>query len=45
MTMIDRFRSRRDANRRARTIDRALRSATTPAMRDEILTIAQRYYG
>lgn len=45
MTMIDRFRSRRDAARRARAIDRALRSATSPAVRDEILTLAQRYYG
>ncbi|HEX8629117.1 MAG TPA: hypothetical protein VF755_13195 [Catenuloplanes sp.] len=45
MTMIDRFRSRREAARRAHTINRALRSASTPQMRDEILLIAQRYYG
>jgi hypothetical protein len=45
MTMIDRYRNRRDAARRARAIERALRTATSPAVRDEILTIAQRYYG
>ncbi|MEV4627452.1 hypothetical protein AB0J90_14285 [Micromonospora sp. NPDC049523] len=45
MSMIDKFRSRRDAARRARAIERALRSANSPAVRDEILTIAQRYYG
>ncbi|MEV1288345.1 hypothetical protein [Micromonospora sp. NPDC049679] len=44
-TMIDRFRTRRDATRRARAIERALRSATSPAVRNEILVIAQRYYG
>lgn len=45
MNMIDRLRSRREATRRARTVDHALRSANSPAMRDEILLIAQRYYG
>lgn len=45
MSMINRIRSRRDAARRTRAIERALRSASTPAVRDEILTIAQRYYG
>jgi hypothetical protein len=45
MTMIDRFRSRRDATRRARAIERALRSANSPAVRNEILAAAQRYYG
>lgn len=45
MTMIDRFRSRRDAARRARAIEHALRSANSPAVRQEILAIAQRYYG
>lgn len=45
MTMIDRYRNRRDAARRARAIDRALRSANSPAVRDEILAITQRYYG
>jgi hypothetical protein len=44
MTMINRFRSRRDAARRARAIERALRSANTPAVRDEILAAAQRFY-
>lgn len=45
MTMIDRFRSRRDATRRARAIERALRSTNSPAVRNEILVMAQRYYG
>jgi hypothetical protein len=45
MSMIDRYRSRREANRRARTIARALGEARTPAVRDEILAIASRYYG
>jgi hypothetical protein len=44
MSMISRLRSRRDAARRARAIDRALRSATTPATRDEILMAAQRQF-
>ena len=43
--MIDRYRHRRDAARRARAIDRALRQANTPALRDEILAITDRYYG
>ncbi|MEV6691198.1 hypothetical protein AB0M35_06980 [Micromonospora sp. NPDC051196] len=43
MSMIERIRSRRDANRRARAIERALRSASSPAVRDEILAIAQRH--
>ncbi|WP_326563354.1 hypothetical protein [Micromonospora sp. NBC_01796] len=43
--MISKLRSRRDAARRARAIESALRSANSPAVRDEILTIAQRYYG
>lgn len=42
MSMIDRIRNRRDASRRARAIERALRSANSPAVRGEILTIAQR---
>ena len=45
MSMMNRFRDRRDAARRARAIERALRSAKTPAVRDEILAIASRYYG
>jgi hypothetical protein len=44
MSMIDRLRHRRDANRRTRAIERALREAKTPAVRDEILAIASRYY-
>ncbi|GAB3853735.1 hypothetical protein ACN26Z_02830 [Verrucosispora sp. WMMD703] len=43
MSMIERIRNRRDASRRARAIERALRSASSPAVRDEILAIAQRH--
>ncbi|MBX7269861.1 hypothetical protein KIF24_30130 [Micromonospora sp. Llam7] len=43
MSMIERIRNRRDASRRARAIERALRSAGSPAVRDEILAIAQRH--
>jgi hypothetical protein len=44
MSMIDRFRSRRDAARRTRAIERALRATNSPAVRDEILAIAQRQF-
>lgn len=44
MSMIDRYRTRREAARRGRAIDRALRSANTPALREEILAISDRYY-
>jgi septum formation topological specificity factor MinE len=44
MSMIDRFRHRRDTARRTRAIERALRSANSPAVRDEILAIAQRHF-
>jgi hypothetical protein len=43
MSMLARLRNARAAARRARAIDKALRSAPTPAMRDEILLVAQRY--
>ncbi|MGK5737586.1 hypothetical protein [Micromonospora sp. URMC 103] len=43
MSMIDRIRTRRDASRRARAIEHALRSANSPAVREEILAIAQRH--
>lgn len=45
MTMINRLRDRRDAARRARALDRALRSANSPAVHQEILAIAQHYDG
>ncbi|HEX2356540.1 MAG TPA: hypothetical protein VHI50_08775 [Micromonosporaceae bacterium] len=45
MTMMKRIRSRRDAVRRARAIERALHSTTSPAVRDEILAIATRQSG
>lgn len=43
MSMIERIRSRRDANRRARAIENALRSANSPSVREELLAIAQRH--
>ncbi|WP_165945860.1 hypothetical protein [Micromonospora sp. KC606] len=43
MSMIERIRSRRDAHRRARAIEQALRSANSPAVREEILAVAQRH--
>jgi hypothetical protein len=43
MSMIQRLRSRRIAARQAHAIDRALRSAPTDAMRNEILIFAQRH--
>lgn len=43
MSMIERLRTRRDANRRARAIEHALRSANSPAVREELLAIAQRH--
>jgi hypothetical protein len=42
MNMFERFRSRRDAARRTRAIERALRGANSHAVRQEILAIAQR---
>lgn len=45
MKVFDRYRSRREAARRARAIERALRAATSPAVRDEIRVMAQRHYG
>ncbi|HEU5109125.1 MAG TPA: hypothetical protein VFT95_11315 [Micromonosporaceae bacterium] len=44
MSMIGRIRDRRHAARRARAIERALRAANTPAVRDEILAMARRYH-
>ncbi|MEU5562994.1 MULTISPECIES: hypothetical protein [Micromonospora] len=43
MSMIERIKTRRDANRRARAIEHALRSANSPAVREELLAIAQRH--
>ncbi len=42
MSAIDRIRARRIAKRNARAIDRAMSSAPTLAMRDEIAIFAQR---
>ena len=41
-SMIDRIRNRRMINRENRAIDRALRSAPTQSMRDEIAIFTQR---
>ncbi|MEV4654680.1 hypothetical protein [Micromonospora cremea] len=43
--MIERIRNHRDATRRARAIEHALRSANSPAVREELLIIAQRHMG
>ncbi|MEQ4300710.1 hypothetical protein ABNF97_04830 [Plantactinospora sp. B6F1] len=43
--MLNRIRHRRESARRARAIQRALRATSSPAVRDEILIAAQRYYG
>ncbi|HZN20655.1 MAG TPA: hypothetical protein VFB84_21090 [Micromonosporaceae bacterium] len=42
-TFVDRIRSRRDAARRSRAIERALRSSPSLAVRNEIMAIANRY--
>jgi hypothetical protein len=44
MSMFERLRDRRHAARRARAIERALRQAKSPSVRDEILAIASRYH-
>ncbi|HLT61463.1 MAG TPA: hypothetical protein VK020_09745 [Microlunatus sp.] len=36
------FRSRREINRTRREINRAINTAATPAMRDELILVAQR---
>jgi hypothetical protein len=45
MSMIDRYRHRRKVARQHRALERALASTNSPAVRDEIRAIAQRYYG
>ncbi|MDG4773954.1 MULTISPECIES: hypothetical protein [Micromonosporaceae] len=44
MSMIDRIRRHREASRRTRALERALRSTDSAAVRDEIRAIAQRYH-
>lgn len=39
------IRSRRELNRNRREIDRAITNAATPAMRDELILVAQRHGG
>jgi hypothetical protein len=39
------FRSHREINRTRREIDRAISNAATPAMRDELIIVAQRNGG
>ncbi len=43
MKLVEKLRHRAAATRNARAIDRALRSAPTQAMRDEILLMSQRH--
>ncbi|HEY0000322.1 MAG TPA: hypothetical protein VGB74_07705 [Actinoplanes sp.] len=42
MSIVERVRQRRQANRDNRAINRAWRTAPTQAMRDEIMILAQR---
>lgn len=42
--LTDKFRARRNSARRERAIASALSRTSSPAMRDEILTIANRDY-
>ncbi|MFC7546311.1 hypothetical protein [Plantactinospora sp. GCM10030261] len=44
MSMINRIRSHRNATRRARAINRALRSTSSPAVADEIMAAAMRQF-
>ncbi|WP_198348059.1 hypothetical protein [Plantactinospora sp. KBS50] len=44
MSMMNRIRNRRDASRRARAIDRALSSANSPALAQEIMTAYLRQF-
>ncbi|WP_018347402.1 hypothetical protein [Longispora albida] len=41
--LMDKFRNRRAAHRRARAIERALQNCPSQSLRDELLTIANRY--
>lgn len=43
--MIDRYKQRRQWARQHRALQRALDSTASPAVREEIRAIAQRYYG
>ncbi len=45
MSTIDRIRTRRRISRQNRAINRALQSAPTQSMRDEIVIFAQRRLG
>ncbi|MGA8116678.1 MAG: hypothetical protein WCA46_23840 [Actinocatenispora sp.] len=42
-SLYQRYRDRRDAHRRTRAIERALERCPSRAMRDELLTISNRY--
>jgi hypothetical protein len=44
MSIVERVRQRRQANRRNRAIDQAWQAAPTQAMRDEIRILAQRQH-
>ncbi|HEY3505518.1 MAG TPA: hypothetical protein VGN37_22375 [Actinocatenispora sp.] len=43
-TLFEKYRQRRTAHRRVRAINRALERCPSRAMRDELLTIANRDY-
>ena len=40
--LVEAIRSRHDINRTRRELNRAIANATTPAMRDELILVAQR---
>jgi hypothetical protein len=42
-TLMQRLRNRRHADRRSRAIESAIRNATSPGLRRELLEIASRY--
>lgn len=44
MSFAKNLRTRRDAARTQRAINKAINNAATPALRDELLLVAQRQY-
>jgi hypothetical protein len=42
MSLAKAIRNRREANRSRRELQRAIRNAATPALRDELILVAQR---
>lgn len=44
MSLASTYRTRRNAARTQRAINKAINNAATPALRDELLLVAQRQY-